>query len=42
MFVDQNSANGVYLNGTKTHSAVLRDGDQLQLADVVLIYRERG
>jgi len=42
MCIDQESANGVYLNGTKIHSTVLRDGDQLQLADVVLIFRERG
>lgn len=39
MAVDQESRNGVFLNGVKVHSAVLRDGDQLQLADAVFIYR---
>lgn len=42
MCTDQESANGVFLNGVKIHSAVLRDGDQVQLGDVVLVYRERG
>jgi hypothetical protein len=28
------------LNGLKVHSAILRDGDQVQLGDVVLAYRE--
>lgn len=39
MCLDQESVNGVFLNGVKIHSAVLRDGDQLQLADCVFIYR---
>lgn len=39
MCLDQGSVNGVFLNGVKIHSAVLRDGDQLQLADCVFIYR---
>jgi pSer/pThr/pTyr-binding forkhead associated (FHA) protein len=37
---DLESRNGIVLNGLKVHSAVLRDGDQLQLGDVVLNYRE--
>lgn len=37
-FVDLNSSNGVFLNGIRVHSAVLREGDQLQLGDVVFIY----
>lgn len=37
---DLESANGLYLNGVKTHSAVLRDGDQLQMGDVVLVFHE--
>ena len=37
---DLNSSNGVYLNGIKAHSAVLREGDTLQIGDVVLVYRE--
>lgn len=39
-FVDLNSANGVYLNGVKTHSAVLRQGDTLQLGDAVFVFHE--
>jgi pSer/pThr/pTyr-binding forkhead associated (FHA) protein len=38
---DMGSRNGVYLNGVKIHSASLRDGDTLQLGNVVLIYRKR-
>lgn len=37
---DLGSRNGILLNGLKVHSAVLRDGDQVQLGDVVLSYRE--
>ncbi len=37
---DMGSRNGIVLNGLKVHAAVLRDGDQLQLGDVVLAYRE--
>ena len=37
---DLDSVNGVLLNGLRVHSAVLRDGDQLQLGDIVLLYRE--
>ncbi len=37
---DLNSSNGVFLNGIKAHSAVLREGDTLQIGDVVLVYRE--
>ncbi|HWV39206.1 MAG TPA: FHA domain-containing protein [Vulgatibacter sp.] len=36
--VDMDSRNGVYLNGIRIHSAVLREGDQLQLGDVILLY----
>ncbi|HEX4336787.1 MAG TPA: FHA domain-containing protein [Polyangiaceae bacterium] len=39
-FTDLNSANGVYLNGIKTHSAVLREGDMLQLGDAVFVFHE--
>jgi len=39
-FTDLNSANGVYLNGIKTHSAVLREGDMLQLGDVIFVFHE--
>lgn len=37
---DMDSRNGIVLNGLKVHAAVLRDGDQVQLGDVVLSYRE--
>ncbi|MBI5772732.1 MAG: FHA domain-containing protein [Verrucomicrobia bacterium] len=37
---DQGSRNGVLLNGLAVHAAVLHDGDVLQLADCVFIYRE--
>jgi pSer/pThr/pTyr-binding forkhead associated (FHA) protein len=37
---DGGSRNGIYLNGLKVHSAVLRDGDELQLGDVFLLYHE--
>ena len=37
---DFESRNGVFLNGIKVHSAILRDGDILQLADVVFDFYE--
>lgn len=42
MCVDNDSVNGVYVNGVKIHSAVLHDGDQLQLADVVFLFHGKG
>jgi adenylate cyclase len=39
-FTDLNSANGVYLNSVKTHSAVLRQGDLLQLGDTIFVFHE--
>lgn len=38
--VDLDSVNGLFLNGLRVHSAILRDGDVLQIGDVVLVYRE--
>ena len=38
--VDLDSANGVFLNGLKIHSAVLRDGDVIQLGRVVFSFKE--
>ena len=29
-----------FLNGVKVHSAILRDGDVIQLADNVFVYHE--
>jgi pSer/pThr/pTyr-binding forkhead associated (FHA) protein len=40
--VDLESANGVYLNGLRIHSAGLFDGDTIQIGDVLLLYREGG
>lgn len=37
---DLDSRNGVFLNGLRVHAAVLRDGDQLQLGDIVFTYTE--
>ncbi len=37
---DNDSYNGIFLNGLKIHSAVLRDGDVIQLADCGFVYRE--
>ncbi len=38
--LDNNSRNGIYLNEIKVHSAILRDGDMIQIAEDVFIYRE--
>lgn len=38
--VDLESSNGVYLNEIRVHSAVLRDGDTLQLGNAVFVYHE--
>ena len=37
---DAGSRNGIRLNGVKVHAALLRDGDEIQLGDVVLRYLE--
>jgi len=37
---DAGSRNGILLNGIRVHAAVLRDGDELQLGDVLLRYSE--
>lgn len=37
---DLNSSNGMYLNGIKVHSALLHEGDQLQIGDVVFTFFE--
>lgn len=38
--LDNESRNGVLLNGLKIFSAVLRDGDVVQVADGVFVYHE--
>ena len=40
VMVDNDSDNGVLLNGVPVHSAVLRDGDVIHVADSVFVYRE--
>jgi pSer/pThr/pTyr-binding forkhead associated (FHA) protein len=37
---DNDSHNGIFLNGVKIHSAVLRDGDVIQIADCAFVFRE--
>ncbi len=37
---DLGSRNGTYLNGLKIHAATLREGDQIQLGDVIFLYHE--
>jgi pSer/pThr/pTyr-binding forkhead associated (FHA) protein len=38
--IDLESHNGLLLNGIKVHSVALRDGDTLQMGDIVLIYHQ--
>lgn len=40
VMIDNDSHNGVLLNGVAVHSAVLRDGDVIHVADSVFVYRE--
>ena len=39
---DCDSSNGVYLNGIRVNSAVLREGDVIQAGDVVFIYHDHA
>ncbi len=38
--LDMESRHGIFLNGLRVHSAVLRDGDIVQLGPIVFIYEE--
>jgi|SRR5687768_2456138 len=38
--LDLQSRNGLYLNGVRVHSALLHDGDNLQLGTVVFVFHE--
>ncbi len=38
--IDLGSRNGVYVNHVRVRSAILRDGDHVQLGNVVLMYHE--
>lgn len=42
IFYDLDSANGVYLNQVLAHSAVLRDGDVLEMGTCAFVFHERG
>ena len=37
---DLNSHNGLLLNGIKVHAVALRDGDTIQIGDIVLVYHQ--
>ena len=37
---DLMSHNGLFLNGIKVHSATLRDGDTIQIGDVIFLYNQ--
>lgn len=37
---DNDSRNGIYLNGLRVHAAILRDEDTIQVTDCVFIYHE--
>lgn len=39
---DLDSANGVYLNGVRVHSAGLHEGDTVQIGDAVFTFHEGG
>ncbi len=38
--VDLESRNGVYVNGVKIHSAVLHDGDSVQMGSILFVFHE--
>jgi pSer/pThr/pTyr-binding forkhead associated (FHA) protein len=40
VMIDNDSHNGVLLNGVNVHSAMLRDGDVIHVADSVFVYLE--
>lgn len=37
---DLDSRNGVYVNGLRVHLAILREGDELQVGNLVFTYQE--
>jgi hypothetical protein len=37
---DLESRNGIYVNGLQVHSAILRDGDEVQIGDFIFAYQE--
>lgn len=42
VLTDLDSRNGVFLNGLRVHSAVLRDRDTVQIGSVVYLFRDRS
>lgn len=40
VLTDLDSRNGIFLNGLRVHSAVLRDRDTVQIGTVVYLYRD--
>jgi len=38
---DLNSSNGLFLNGIRIHSAIMRNGDTFQIGGAVFTYKER-
>ena len=40
VLTDLDSRNGIFLNGVRVHSAVLRDRDTIQIGAVVYLYRD--
>jgi pSer/pThr/pTyr-binding forkhead associated (FHA) protein len=38
--VDLESRNGVYVNGIKIHSAILHDGDSIQMGSLLFVFHE--
>ena len=38
--LDLKSHNGIFLNGVRIHSASLRDGDTIQIGDVIFLYNQ--
>ena len=38
---DENSANGTYVNGQRVSEQVLKDGDEVQVGQTVLVFQQR-
>jgi len=41
LVTDLGSVNGLHLNGVRIHSALLHEGDRLQMGEVLFVFRER-
>ena len=40
LIVDNNSTNGLFVNGARVDSAPLKGGDRIQVGSAVIVYRE--